>query len=889
MEADAVLERLETSGTGLAEAEASRRLALYGPNRLHEAERANPGRILLHQFAGALMYVLLGAMLISLAIRHWEDAIVIAAVLVLNATIGFFQEYRAENAIAALMGLVSPRAAVLRDGAVRDVAGQDLVPGDVVRIAAGDIIPADLRVIEAWALEIDEALLTGESVPVAKSTHPTDTDALLPLAERSSVVFMGSAVAAGSGLGAVIATGSHTEIGSIACEIRSVQRARTPLQERMERFGRRISAAIVMLAALAFGVGLARGEDVTSMFLTAVAIAVSAVPEGLPVVMTIALAVSVRRMARRNAIVRRLPAVETLGSCTIVVTDKTGTLTRNRMDVHEIRTADDRFRLGPAGLTRDGVSVVPEPDAALHATLVGGALCNESDVPDDPGDATSGRGDPTELALLVAAERAGLPATALRREQPRVDVLPFDSQRRLAASLHRKGGECRLFVKGAPERVIGLCTLMRTRDGDVPVDADALARAAEDMAASGLRVLAVATRPDPAERDGPLEEQHLTDLVFLGLAGLLDPPRPEVPDAIAACAGAGIRVLVVTGDHASTAVAIARQVGLETPDTPLAGAHLASLSDEELSRALETATVLARAGPADKLRVVRLLRNAGHVVAVTGDGVNDAPALKAAHVGAAMGGATGSDVAREASEIVLADDNFATVSAAAEEGRTAFANLRKATFFLVSSGVGELLAILGSLAFRMPLPLLPAQILWLNLVTNGIEDVALAFEPAEPGTFRRPPRDPREGMLSRQLVERLVLSGLVMAAGTLAVFLTEWDGDAARLDYARVAALTTMVMFQVVHVGNCRSEERSAFSQSPFSNRFLLFGVSGSALLHVLALYLPPTQRLLGLEPLTSDTWLRIGAVSLSIVVVVELHKLVRALLRRRTTTEVRV
>ena len=868
MDADAVAAHFATGDDGLAPEEARRRLDLYGPNRIREAERVRPLRVVLHQFAGALMYVLMGAAVISLAIGHWADAIVISAVLVLNAVIGFFQEYRAEHAIAALMGLVAPRASVRRGGERLDVPSDELVPGDVVWLSSGDIVPADLRLWREWELEIDESLLTGESVPASKSSRSVTHDGLLPIAERHNMAFMGSSVTSGRGLGVVVATGSHTEMGSIALEIRTVERAPTPLQGRMDRFGRRVSAAIVGLATVTFVIGWARGEEVTSMFLTAVAIAVSAVPEGLPVVMTIVLAVSVRRMARRHAIVRRLPAVETLGSCTVIVTDKTGTLTRNRMSLQEIRTADERCDLWAAG-----APVEVPADTPLYWTLVGGVLCNEAE-PGPPGSFEEGaRGDPTDAALLAAAERAGHPPRALRDAFPTTDVLPFESARQLAASTHGAAADVRVFVKGAPERVIGMCERMSTVAGAVAIDRAALERAADEMAASGLRVLGVATGGEAAA--GSLHDARIEGLVFLGLVGLLDPPRPEAAEAVAACLNAGIRVIVATGDHASTAVAVARRVGLDTSEAPLAGSHLASLSDEELAQALRTATVFARVSPADKLRIVRLLREAGEIVAVTGDGVNDAPALKAAHVGAAMG-ATGSDVAREASEIVLADDCFATISAAAEEGRTAFSNLRKATFFLVSSGVGELLAILGSLALRLPLPLLPAQILWLNLVTNGVEDVALAFEPAEPDAFREPPRDPREGVLSRRLVERLVLSGAVMAVGTLWIFVQEWSADPARLDYARVAALTTLVMFQVVHVGNCRSELRSAFAQSPLSNRFLLFGVAGSALLHLAAMYFPPTQQLLRLQPLAPDTWLRIAAVAVSIIAVVELHKLLR-------------
>ena len=863
MDADGVAARLDTSRGGLTAAEAKHRLELYGPNLIRESERARPLRILLHQLAGALMYVLIAAAIISLAIGRWEDAIVISAVLVLNAAIGFFQEYRAEDAIAALMSLVSPRANVVRDGEPLDTPASDLVPGDIVRLQAGDVVPADLRLWELATLEVDESLLTGESVPVTKTTQRLSGDDSLPLAERRSLAFMGCSVTSGHGLGIVTATASHTAIGEIAAEMRAVERVRMPLQIRMERFGRRVSVAIVGLATLAFAIGLTRGEDAASMFLTAVAIAVAAVPEGLPVVMTIALAVSVRRMARRNAFIRRLPAVETLGSCTVIVTDKTGTLTLNRMSVQEVRTAS-------GSLDAASLAAVDENSESWWALLVG-ALCSEVEVPADL--SALPVGDPTEVALVTAAQRAGLDVGALRERFASVDELPFSSEKQLAASVHEADGECLVFVKGAPERVAALCERAVGHADSVAIDRSALARAADEMAASGLRVLGLARGGEAAA--ATLHAERIEGLSFVGLVGLLDPPRPEARAAVASCRSAGIRVIMVTGDHARTAAAIAARIGLEAEAEPLEGAHLASLSDPELSHALRTTSVLARVSPSDKLRIVRLLREAGHVVAVTGDGVNDAPALKAAHVGAAMG-AGGSDVARQASEIVLADDCFATIGAAIEEGRTAFSNIRKATFFLVSSGVGELLSIIGSLALRLPLPLLPGQILWLNLVTNGIEDVALAFEPPEADDLRRPPRSPAEGILSRRLVERLLISGGVMAAGTLFVFLAEWGEDPERLAYARVAALTTLVAFQVIHVGNCRSERRSAFTTSPFSNRFLFFGVLGSALLHIAAMYFPPTQRLLHLEPLRGDSWLRIAATAVTILAVVELHKLLR-------------
>lgn len=879
--ADEVLRRLGARQGGLDSAEAARRLLASGPNRIGARERRSALRIALHQFASPLIYVLVAAMLVSLSIGHWEDSIVIGFVLLVNSAIGFFQEHRAERSIAALLGLLSPRALVRRDGRRMEIDSRDLVPGDVALLASGAAVPADLRLLEASRLQIDEAPLTGESLPAVKSTAPVP-GADVPVADRDCMAFMGTSVASGRGVGVVAATGASTEIGRIASEITLTERAPTPLQERMKRFGRLVTAVILVVCAAALLIGLARGVAPGEMYLTAVAIAVSAIPEGLPVVMTVALAVSVRRMAKRHVIMRRLPAIETLGSCTVIVTDKTGTLTRGRMTVQSIRAGGRRYEVtgGDEGLSGhvllEGrpVEVEPGSHAALHQALLAGLLCNEADLRlSGEGDLIL-QGDPTDAALLVAAAKAGLDRDALLGLHPQIGAVPFESHRAFAATVHASPEGRTVLVKGAVERVLPMCTAQLGAEGPVPLDRDAVLAEAHRMGREGLRVLAMAAGPG-GEHRGELSDELPRGLTLAGLVGMLDPPRPEVERAIAACRDAGIRVIMVTGDHESTAVAIAERIGLTGPDPPaVGGARLEAMGDEELLEALRGASVFARVSPGDKLRIVNLLRSAGHVVAVTGDGVNDGPALKSAHIGAAMG-RSGTDVAKEASEMVLADDNFATVYAAVEEGRTAFANVRNATLFLVSAGVAELVSILGSLVSGLPLPFRPAQILWLNVVTDGIADLALAFEPGEPEQRRRPPRPPAEGILSARLLERSAVVGLVMAAGTLGLFVWELRRG-ADLAYAQVAALTTMAMFQVVHVGNCRSEHRSVFAKSPFSNPFLFWGVLGSWLVHVLALYLPATQRLLGLEPLRVDTWLVIGATALSVIVAGEAHKRLR-------------
>ncbi|MEN8181663.1 MAG: HAD-IC family P-type ATPase [Myxococcota bacterium] len=885
LDAEATYAALNARRSGLDAEEVALRLERFGPNRVRPPERARALPIVFHQFKSPLIYILLAAMAISLAIARWEDAIVIGVVLVLNAVIGFVQEYRAENAIAALMRMVSTRATVLRDGQRTEIESAEIVPGDIVLLESGDVVPGDLRLVEATRLECDEAMLTGESVPVGKITEAIAHDGPLPAAECRNMAFTGSSVTSGRGRGLVVATGARTQVGEIAEEIQETDRIETPLQHRMARFGQWVGGAIVGLSGVAFATGLARGEPLAEMFLTAVAIAVAATPEGLPVVMTIALAVSVRRMARRNAIVRRLPAVETLGSCTVILTDKTGTLTENQMTVRALDAGWQRFQVTGSGLEprgrieTDGEEVAIEQGSPLYLALVAGAVCNEADLRrrSRDGEGYVGRGDPTEVALLVVAAKAGLDREALLEHYRQIDQVPFEPAQKFAATVHREREARRptVFVKGAPERVVAMCDRALGAGGDSAFDARDVLGRTHELAERGLRVLAMAVGWGE-EAAGSVRTDSPRGLHFIGLAGMLDPPREGAGEAVRACGRAGIEVKMVTGDHAATARAVGKMVGLAGADDPVInGPEIASMSDDDLRQALREVAIFARVSPSDKLRIVRLLREEGHVVAVTGDGVNDAPALKSAHVGAAMG-KIGTEVAKEASEIVLTDDHFATIGAAVEEGRFAFSNIRKATVFLVSSGLGELLSILGSLFLGLRLPFLPTQILWLNVVTNGVEGVALAMEPGEADEFRRPPRSPTEGILTPRLLERMIVAGLVMAAGTLSIFLIEGGANDQNLAYAQVAALTTMVVFQVFHVGNCRSNRRSAFALSPFSNRFLFFGVGASLLLHIGAMYFEPTQRLIRLQPLELETWMRIVGVALSIVLAVELHKLLR-------------
>ena len=867
-----VEQRLETGGHGLTEEEAHARLARYGPNRLDEEPPTPRWVLFARQFRSPLIFILLVAFAVTVALGERLDAAVIATVLLLNAVIGFTQERKAEGAVQALMLLVVPRARVIRDGRDHDVDSRELVPGDVVLLESGASIPADLRLVGVNALQVDESLLTGESVSVSKGVEPVAADAGLP--DRTPMAYTGATVTAGRGRGVVVATGSHTELGAIAGLMRSETVAATPLQRRMDEFAKVVGISVAVAALAAFVSGVALGEPMKDMFLVAVALAVSAVPEGLPVAVTITLAVGVRRMAARKAIVRRLPAVETLGSTTVIGSDKTGTLTENRMTVQEIWTPGHHYTLAggsPAGEFLEG----DEPAAigdhpGLHRTLLAGVLTNEADL-HWVDDELITSGDPTEVALLLAALTVGLDPSDTRDAYPLFAEIPFEPSQQYSASIRTRHDEHMIFVKGAPERLVAMCSEMLTDDGQRPLDHDGVTRAAADMASRGERVLAFAHRRVPEPPATPSSMSEPDGLVLLGLQAMTDPPRSGVRESIATCQRAGIRVVMITGDHVETARAIADKLGIDGTGAPLTGDELAALDDTELEERVRHVSVYARVSPEDKLRIVRALQARGEIVAVTGDGVNDAPALKAAEIGIAMGD-RGTDVAREASEMVLADDDFVSITAAVEEGRVTFDNIRKVTFFLVSTGAAEITAILVAVWLQWPLVLLPAQLLWLNLVTNGLQDVALAFEPAERGVLRRPPRPPGGGVLDRTMWERVVIAGLVMGAGMLAMF--RWDLDSTdSLVSAQTVALTTMVVFQVFQAGNARSETESVFRRDPFSNKFLFLATTAALGIHIAALYLPPTQYVLRVEPIGLADWVRIVATATSILVAMELHK----------------
>ena len=868
------LEALATNPQGLSDAEAKDRLERFGPNALQAAKGFSWLPHLIRQFTSPLIYILVVAAVVTIFLQEFIDAGFILAVVLINAIIGFFQEYRAEKSMEALRDLAVARAHVLRDGREQEIDSELLVQGDVVVIEAGARVPADCRLLHAAALELDESLLTGESATVGKTV-----DLVAPvtqLADRASMLSMGTVAVRGRGRAVVVATGLATQLGQIAGRVEEIGSSDVPLLTRMAGFARLLSFVVLGGSILGFAGGIAAGEPADQLFLTLVALAVSAIPEGLPIVLTVTLAIGVNRMAKRNVIIRRLAAVETLGSCSVIGSDKTGTLTQNRMTVSSLYSGSLHQVSGAGYEVTGDVSLDDrpadlDPSAPVYLTLLAGALANEASLVLDEAGAAVVTGDPTEIALLVSAAKAGIWKDAVEETYPRWAEIPFDPERRFAATFNSLDDKHYVFVKGAPEQVLGMCHAA-ANGGEL--DRSAVLDSAGAMASEGLRVLAMAYA-ESDQRSSPEEFWNIETLTFLGLQGMIDPPRAEALAAVLGCQDAGIRVLMITGDHAATGLAIARELGIASSEARAAtGDDLDRMDDAELSQLVQQVPVFARVSPDHKLRIVRSLQADGEVVAVTGDGVNDGPALKAANVGVAMG-RSGTDVAKEAADVVATDDNFASIFAGVEEGRIVFDNVRLVTFFLVSSGVGEVIAILASIFFGFEIPLLAVQLLWLNLVTNGIQDVALAFEPGEKDVLKRKPRPLREGVISSILWERTLITGTVLALGTLLLFLIELDGDDT-LDRARTVALTTMVLFQVFHVGNCRSETKSAFAKSPFINPFLLIGTLASLGIHLGALHFGPTQSVLHLEPLDLETWARMIVVASSVIAANELHKLLR-------------
>lgn len=885
LHADECLRRLDSRHEGLDEHQARTRLASHGPNRLPEAPRPGPLRRFLRQFHNVLLYVMLASSGVAAVLGHWVDAWVIFAAVVVNAFIGFLQEGKAEAALEGIRQLLGSRATVLRNGQAQEIDAADLVPGDVVLLASGDKVPADLRLLDVQNLKAEEAALTGESLAVEKDHHPVAPDAAL--GDRFGMAYSGTLVVYGKARGVVVDTGARTELGRINGLLARVQMTSTPLLRQIDHFGRWLALAILVLVVATFLLGTFwRGNDPGDMLMVAIALTASAIPEGLPAIITVMLALGVQRMARRQAIVRRLPAVETLGAVTVICSDKTGTLTRNEMAVQRVVCAERRYDVTGEGYSATGMLLLEgQPVAAAsQATLARLALaawrCNDARLKRE-GDAWRLEGDPTEGALLALAGRcAAMDDTA---GWTRLRAIPFESEHRFMATLDRRGEACTLFLKGAPERIFELCRWQHGDEGDTPFDPDYWRRMANDTAARGLRLLALAQRD--AQADAPLdfEEVERGGFTLLGLVGIIDPPREEAISAVAQCHAAGIRVKMITGDHADTARAIGARLGIGLGKPAMTGAEIAVLDDARLREVVLDIDVFARASPEHKLRLVQALQGCGEVVAMTGDGVNDAPALKRADVGVAMG-LKGTEAAKEAADMVLADDNFATIGNAVREGRAVYDNLKKSILFLLPTNGGQTLVVVAAILLQFALPLTPVQILWINMVTSCTLGLALAAEPAEPGIMTRPPRAPGEAILSGFFVWRVAMVALLMMLGALGLFLWELERGTG-LDNARTMAVNVIVVGEMFYLLSSRYLYASVLSwQGLTGNRWILASLGLCALFQMLYTYAPPLQRLFGSTGLTLQEWARVVLAGLLVLLGAELEKWVirRLVLPRR-------
>jgi Ca2+-transporting ATPase len=878
------LEALGSSLNGLSKKESAARLEHFGPNTLPEPKATNVTTLFLRQFLSPLIYVLLIAALISLLLRETSDAIFISAVLLVNALIGTVQEYSAERSAEALQKLVTTYAHSLREGESFEIDAREIVPGDIVLLEDGFKVPADLRLLDGNGLEIDESLLTGESLPVSKD--PSAILALdVPLGDRRNMAFAGSLITRGRGRGVVVATGLKTEVGHMASYLLTGTETRPPLLLRMDRFTFRIAQAVGLTVLVIFAVELYRGMPWADVFLESVALAVSAIPEGLPVALTVALAIGMGRMARRNVIIRRLVAVETLGSCDHIASDKTGTLTMNELTARTIFIPgqEEPWEVTGEGTTPEGQirtlhgSPTEREQSVLERLAQSCVLCNDGFLGIRDG-AWVHHGDTVDVALLVMAHKIGKTQAEARSASPQLDSIPFESERRFAATLNNIEGEQRAFVKGAPEKVLDMCSRMASPEGDGILDSDMISRQARSLANEGYRVLAVAFGEIELGTEEHFSEEHLRDLTFLGLVGMIDPLRPEVALAVTRCRKSGIQVSMITGDHPLTAFAIARDLNMvSSMDQVVTGQELKNaetMGEVAMDALTSRARVFARAEPRQKLYSVESLMRQGHIVAVTGDGANDAPALHAAHVGIAMGKG-GTDVARESAEIIITDDNFASIVAGIDEGRVVYSNVRKVIFLLISTGAAEIVLFFLALMVNIPLPLVAVQLLWLNLVTNGIQDVALAFEPPEGDEMDRPPRPPKEPIFNRIMVERIVLSALVMGGTAFALYSWLLTKGSSLIE-ARNMVLLLMVLFENFHVFNSRSELRSAFRHSPLRNPFLFFGTLAAQMIHIAAMYTPGLSSVLEIQPVTLEQWVVLFGMALSILVVMEVYKALR-------------
>jgi cation-transporting P-type ATPase F len=876
---------------GLEASVAEQRLRDHGPNTIPERRGQSPLVRFLLQFHQPLIYLLLAVGVVTFVLKDWVDALVILGVVVINAIIGFVQESKAVKAIAALAKSLETSARVVRSGEVRVVSASQIVPGDMVLLGSGDRVPADLRLLKVKDLQAAEAALTGESQAVEKSAETLDES--VGLADRRNLAFCSSLVTYGSATGVVIATGRHTEIGKISDMIASSPDLKTPLTNKMEKFSHGLLLVVIGLALVTFVVGVWRGEPIVEMFKAAVALAVGAVPEGLPAALTIILAIGVGRMAKRHAIIRKLPAVETLGSTTIICSDKTGTLTQNRMTVREAFAGGHRVLLdqsnttsGSNGFVTDAVSGDVADNQALKSCLLVGELCNDSQLVEKDGEMVV-QGDPTETALLMASRKLESTIPSQASQWVRVDAIPFESQHQYMATLHQSthnpsNVHWLLSIKGAPERVLDHCRHQMNSDGSLaPIDRSNVLKQVERLSRQGMRVLAMAMTQQ-TNHDQPLTHETVgNELTFVGLQALIDPPRSEARDAIAECQAAGVQVKMITGDHLLTAVAIANELGINGPRTvdgqlyAVAGKELQQIPDDQLSEVAQRTSVFARVSPEQKLRLVQALQKQGHIVAMTGDGVNDAPALRQANIGIAMG-ITGTEVSKEAAHVVLTDDNFATIEAAVEEGRGVFDNLTKVIVWTLPTNLGEGLVIFVAILAGLTLPITPLQILWINMTTAVLLGLMLAFEPKEPNIMRRHPRDPKASILTPTLIGRIVLVGFLLLLGSFGLF--QWClGNGLSIEAARTVSVNVFVIASMFYLVNCRSLTRSIFQLGIHSNPWIGLGMLLTVLTQLAFTYLPVMNNIFESAPIGWKEWGAVVAVSVMVYIVVGIEKGIRS------------
>ncbi|WP_142848437.1 cation-transporting P-type ATPase [Telmatospirillum sp. J64-1] len=882
-----VLKRVEAQPDGLEESEAQNRLERFGPNRLRPPKQRSAFMRFMLQFHNVLIYVLLAAGVATALLQHWIDAGVILGVVVINALIGFIQEGKAEKALDAIRNMLSPQAMVLRGGKRQVVPAESLVPGDVVLLQSGDKVPADLRLFDVKTLQIQEAALTGESVAVEKHARPVDESAAL--GDRSAMAYAGTLVTYGQGRGLVVATAENTEIGRISTMIADVEVLQTPLLRQIGQFGRWLTLAILVLSGITFAFGaIVHDVPLSDLFLSVVGLAVAAIPEGLPAILTITLAIGVQRMAGRNAIIRRLPAVETLGSVTVICSDKTGTLTRNEMTVQVIATAQSMIDVSgtgyapEGGFTVEGREITCENMPVLRELAQGAALCADSELSQRDG-VWSVDGDPTEGALLAVAAKAGMDLGFQAKNLPRTDSIPFESEHRFMATLHHDhDGKGYIFVKGAPEVILRMSSWQRLNDGgEAPLDMEYWQERIEDIASRGQRALALAVRHTTTEHVDLAFADVEGEMILLGLFGIADPPREEAIRAVARCHEAGIRVKMITGDHGLTARAIGQQLALRQTDRIMTGSDVEKLSDEELRQVVNDVDVFARMSPEHKLRLVKALQASGQVAAMTGDGVNDAPALKRADVGVAMG-INGTEAAKEAAEMVLADDNFASISHAVEEGRTVYANIIKAITFILPTNGGQGFTIVLAILLGITLPITAVQILWVNMVTAVTLALALAFEPPEPDVMQHPPRKPGAPILSPFLIWRVFFVTVLLVGVTFGMLMMELQ-DGSSLEYARTAAVNALVFCEIAYLINTRFLEKSALNTNGlFGSRIALGAIAVVVVLQLLWTYAAPMQLLFGTTGIRGDTWALIGVAMVVVFLAVETEKAVLRKMHKR-------